>query len=86
MDRLDGNAIAGTLFDVLGWDLTTGTGTCAHCGMANPLAEAIVYLPAPGIVARCSHCSNILIVVVDRRGTACVDFTGLATLEQNWER
>jgi hypothetical protein len=86
MDRLDGNAIAGPLFDVLGWDLTTKSGTCAHCGTASRLAEAVVCLPAPGIVARCPHCDGVLMVVVDRRGTACADLSGLATLEEVSER
>lgn len=81
MNRFDGNAIAGVMVDVLGEEMTSATGICADCRNAIRLGEAIVYLPAPGLVARCPHCDNTLMVVVDRRGTACVDVTGFATFE-----
>ena len=80
MDTLDGNAIAGTLFDVFGEDMTTVAGSCVQCGRTGVLAEITVYLNAPGIVARCSQCDNLLIVIVERCGTACVDLTGLSSL------
>jgi hypothetical protein len=82
MDRLDGNAIAGTLFDVFGREMTTAVGTCSGCGRVSSLAEVAVYLPAPGVVARCPQCDNLLIVIVDRRGMACVDLGGFAALEE----
>ena len=82
MDRLDGNAIAGTLFDVFGEEMTTANGRCAHCGAIRRLAETLVYLGGPGIVARCPRCDNVLMVIVERRGTRCLDMAGLASLEQ----
>ena len=82
MDRLDGNAIAGTLFDVFGREMTTAVGTCGGCGRVSPLAEVAVYLLSPGVVARCPRCDNLLIVIVDRRGTACVELAGFASLEE----
>jgi hypothetical protein len=74
--RLDGNAIAATLVDVFGEEMTTASGSCAWCGRLSQLAEAIVYLPAPGIVARCPRCEGILLVIIQRRGRACVDLNG----------
>ena len=82
MDTLDGNAIAGALFDVFGREMTTAVGTCGECGRVGPLAELAVYLLSPGVVARCAQCDNLLIVIVDRRGTACVDLAGFASLEE----
>jgi phage FluMu protein Com len=82
MGRLDGNAIAGTLFDVFGEEMTTANGRCAGCGTISRLAEAMVYLGGPGIVARCPRCDKVLIVVVDRRGTRCLDMSGLGSLDQ----
>ena len=58
MDALDGNAIAGLLVEVFGAELTTATGTCAHCGATGPVAELEVYLQAPGTVVRCRSCSS----------------------------
>jgi hypothetical protein len=78
---LDGNAIAGTLLEVFGREMTADVGTCAHCGRVGPLAELEVYLDGPGVVARCCGCDNVVLVIVDRRGTMCVA-TGLASLER----
>jgi hypothetical protein len=82
MERLDGNAIASTLLDVFGREMTTAVGTCAGCGRTGPLAEVAVFLITPGVVARCPKCDNLLIVIVDRRGTACVELAGFAALEE----
>lgn len=81
MDALDGNAIAGTLVDVFGREMTMDVGTCEGCRRRMRLAEMAVYLDAPGVVARCPHCDTVLLVIVDRRGTRCVDLSGFATLD-----
>lgn len=80
MDVLDGNAIAGTLFDVFGAEMTDASGTCASCGAAGPLGELKVYLGGPGAVGRCRHCDNVLMVLVEIRGVTCVDALGLAAM------
>jgi hypothetical protein len=81
MDALDGNAIGGLLWEIFGTEMTTATATCATCGSAREVAEAVVYLQAPGVVMRCHVCSAILAVVVRRAETNCVDLLGLAALE-----
>jgi Family of unknown function (DUF6510) len=83
MDVLDGNAIAGMLFAAFGQEMTTATGTCASCATRSHLAEFKVYLGGPGAVARCGHCDNIVMVLVEIRGIACVDLLGLVALEQS---
>ena len=80
MTRLDGNAIAGELFDIFGEEMTTATGTCAGCGTTRPLGELAVYRQAPGVVARCSSCENVLLVSVELRGIRCVDLQGIAAV------
>jgi hypothetical protein len=80
MEPLDGNAIGGLLIEVFGVEMTTATGTCAACGSSAQVAELVVYLEAPGTVARCRTCESVLMVVVDVRGTKCVDLRGLAML------
>jgi phage FluMu protein Com len=82
MDALDGNAIAGQLVEIFGVEMTTATGECAHCGTVAQVAETVVYLQAPGVVVRCRSCSEVLMVLVDRHGIACVDARGLAGLER----
>jgi uncharacterized protein DUF6510 len=81
MEALDGNAIAGLLLDVFGVEMTTAMGTCAHCGAAGELATLVVYLQAPGTVVRCRSCTEVVGVIVERRGVKCVDLRGLSSLE-----
>jgi Family of unknown function (DUF6510) len=81
MQPLDGNAIAGQMFDVFGAEMTMATGTCANCGATHVMAELIVYLQAPGTVGRCPSCQSVVMVVVERRETYCVDLQGLAALQ-----
>jgi Family of unknown function (DUF6510) len=82
MEALDGNAIGGLLHEVFGTEMTTATGVCAACGASAQVAELVVYVRAPGTVVRCRSCESVLIVVVDVRGTKCVDLRGLAGLEE----
>jgi hypothetical protein len=81
MDALDGNAIAGMLFAAFGEEMTSATGVCASCGIRSQLVELKVYLRAPGAVARCARCDNVVIVLVEIRGITCVDLWGLEVLE-----
>jgi len=81
MDPLDGNAIAGRLYEAFGREMTTAAGTCSQCGARAPTAELRVYLRAPGAVGRCRNCGAILIVLTQIRGTTCVDLHGFAALE-----
>ena len=73
MEALDGNAIAGTLFEHFGSEMTTAIGACAHCGTRGQVAELVVYMRAPGTVVRCRHCGNVVMVLVAIRGELRVD-------------
>lgn len=77
MIALDGNAIAGDLFDVFGVELTTARFSCAACGAASVIAETVVYLRGPGRVVRCRACGGLLAVFVTIRGVNCVDLLGM---------
>jgi hypothetical protein len=81
MYAVDGNAIAGTLFELFGAEMTDATGTCASCLEAWPLGELAVYPGGPGIVARCRSCDDVLMVLVEIRGITCVDLLGLAAVD-----
>lgn len=80
MEALDGNALAGHLFELFGAELTTATGTCAGCGATAQIAELSVYMSAPGIVARCRSCGAVVIVVVTMHDTTHVDLRGMAAV------
>ena len=82
MDPLDGNSIGGLLIDVFGAEMTGASGTCGTCGATGPVAGLVVYRQAPGTVARCRVCGNIVMVFVKVRGVTCVDLMGMARLDQ----
>jgi hypothetical protein len=82
MTALDGNAIAGPLHEVFGTEMTTATGVCGGCGATAAVAEAVVYLRGPGVVARCRACERVLLVLVTIHGRTCVDLRGFAALTQ----
>ena len=78
--RLDGNALAGSLAELLGAELTAVRGRCAGCGAHEELAAADVYRGA-GIVVRCCHCEAVMIRIVQGRGRAWIDLSGTASLQ-----
>lgn len=80
MDALDGNAIAGMLFQVFGDEMTGALATCATCGAKRHLAEYAAYVGGPGAVVRCRDCQNVVLVLVDIGGRTCVDAMGLSVL------
>ena len=80
MDALDGNSIAGELFEHFGAEMTSSPGTCAFCGASALVGELRVYSRAPGAVVRCPSCANVVIVLVRIRDGLRVDasaFRGL---------
>ena len=76
MDALDGNAIAGQLFEYFGSEMTIGHGTCAYCGASALIAQLRVYVRAPGTVVRCPSCDSVVIVLVGAREGLRADFSG----------
>jgi hypothetical protein len=75
MDALDGNAIAGPLFEHFGAEMTAVSGTCGYCGATNQIAALRVYNRAPGAVARCPSCGNVDMVIVNIRDRVRADLT-----------
>jgi hypothetical protein len=79
---LDGNVLAGTLREVFSFEATGAIATCAYCGNRAPVADWLVFVNAPGIVARCSKCEKVQIRVVDDdAGHVWVDVSGVAALQ-----
>jgi hypothetical protein len=81
MERLDGNAIGGLLWEIFGAEMTLATGVCGSCGTAAMVAELHVYVRAPGITVRCPGCESVLMKIVEGPDRMWLDFGGLRTLE-----
>ena len=76
MEPLDGNAIAGTLYEHFGSEMTTVTGSCSHCGASGQIAELAVYVRAPGTVVRCRTCGNVVLVLTRAAEQLRVELSG----------
>ena len=77
---LDGNAAAGALREVFAVDLTAAIGHCAGCGHTGVFAESRLYVDAPGMVARCPGCEDVLLRVVTTPTDTFLDLRGLTYL------
>ena len=77
----DGNALAGPLHDIVQVDVTTAIGRCTACGRTAPMAEVRVFDHAPGVIARCPACDQVLLRLGRDRGRAWLDLRGLTYLQ-----
>ena len=77
----DGNALAGPLHDVFRVEVTTAVGRCRGCGRTIPMAEVRVFDHAPGVIARCPACDQVLLRLVRGPGRAWLDLGGLTYLQ-----
>ena len=82
MEPLDGNAIAGAMFEYFGNEMTTASGACAHCGTVTQIAELVVYSKAPSTVVRCPACGNVVFVVTEIRRSLQVSLSGFRLREE----
>lgn len=81
MTHVDGNALAGKLADMFSFDGTMASIHCRGCGAVEVLATAMVYMDDMGAVARCVHCDDVLLTIVEADGRRWVSFTGAVALE-----
>lgn len=81
-DRLyiDGNMLGGPMREIFAVDLTTATDRCANCGLTGPVAALRVYDHAPGLVARCPGCAEVVMRLVRAPNSAWLDLRGATFL------
>ena len=77
----DGSALTGPLRSVLAVEVTAAVGRCGGCGRTGPMAEVRVFDRAPGVVARCPVCEQVLLRLVRGGGRAWLDLRGLTYLQ-----
>jgi uncharacterized paraquat-inducible protein A len=80
MVHLDGNAIAGTLEEIFGHDLTAALGVCNGCGARRQVGALHVYRAA-GIVVRCPDCDTVLMQVVESPRQTWISLAGVKALQ-----
>jgi Zn finger protein HypA/HybF involved in hydrogenase expression len=79
--HLDGNVLAGALGEVFAIDVTAAVGQCVSCGTSGAIAGTRVYTSAPGLVARCPACGEVVLRIVRGPDRAWLDLRGLTCLE-----
>jgi hypothetical protein len=77
----DGSTLAGPVADLFRVDLSTAVGRCSGCGRTAAMAEVRVFDHAPGVVARCPVCDQVLVRLVNGPGRAWLDLRGLTYLQ-----
>ncbi|MEJ3745965.1 DUF6510 family protein [Actinomycetes bacterium KLBMP 9797] len=80
MSFVDGNALAGPLREIFAVDVTAATSQCASCRQAGPVAALRVYDQAPGLVARCPGCEEVVLRLVRTPAEAWLDLRGAVYL------
>ena len=81
MSELDGNALAGDLREIFAVDVTTARYLCAGCGHTDAVATLRLWGPAPGLVARCPDCQDVVLRVVRTPDRVVLDMRGTVRLE-----
>jgi hypothetical protein len=75
--HLDGNALAGPLAALFGFDVTTARTTCDGCGQVSAFGTLLVYGQEMGAVLRCPCCDHVLVVATQPHGEWCLDLRGV---------
>jgi hypothetical protein len=79
--HLDGNVLAGALRELFTVDITTAIGQCVACGTTGAMGQAIVYADAPGLIARCPACDEVVLRLVRSSDRAWLDLRGVSYLQ-----
>ncbi|WP_329454545.1 DUF6510 family protein [Streptomyces sp. NBC_01497] len=77
----DGNALAGPLSEIFTPDMTRALTHCAGCGTTGPMALLRLYEHAPGLVARCPTCGDVVLRMVRTEDAAWLDLRGTVSLD-----
>ncbi|WDZ82487.1 DUF6510 family protein [Micromonospora cathayae] len=81
LSYLDGNMLDGPLRELFAVDLSDATGRCESCGLVGPLAGLRVFAHAPGLVARCPRCTEVMLRLVRSPDRAWLDLRGTTFLQ-----
>jgi Family of unknown function (DUF6510) len=79
--RLDGNAVAGMLTDVLTVEATAGWASCAGCGASNQVGALAAYVHGMGAVLRCPSCDTAMLRAGRAPGRVWLDLRGMSWLQ-----
>ena len=79
--RVDGNALGGMLGEIFVHEMTEARVACGGCGKIEPIGAEYAYIHAPGVVLRCCHCEDVLLVLTQAGENHVLGFGGASWLE-----
>jgi Family of unknown function (DUF6510) len=77
---VDGNAAAGSLFEIFGVEMTAAPTECASCGNEGAMGTLLAFSEGPGIVLRCPACENVVLRIVETPDSILLDARGAVYL------
>jgi hypothetical protein len=66
---------------VFAFEITTARYTCEGCGAAWMVGALRVYADAPGVVARCPDCDDVVLRFMRDNNRVWLDMRGIRVLE-----
>ncbi len=80
---LDGNALAGILYEIFGTEMTTTPAECASCRKVAEMGALLAFTQAPGMVLRCPSCESVVLRIVQTPNAIYFDARGAIYLKLN---
>jgi hypothetical protein len=77
---VDGNAVAGTLQEIFGRDMTLAVARCAGCANEAAMGALMAFTHAPGIVLRCPACQAAIARIVETPSAIYLEARGATFL------
>ena len=78
---LDGNAVAGDLAELFGFEMTATVHRCVHCGNVGQMGTLLAWTQGPGITLRCCICRDVVVRIVRTPTRTLIDVSGAAYME-----
>lgn len=78
---VDGNAVAGDMSELFGFEMTASLHRCVHCGNVGAMGTLLAWTQGPGVILRCSICHEVVVRIVRTATRTLVDVSGAAYLE-----
>ena len=77
---LDGNGVAGMLYEIFGVEMTASPTECASCGREGDMGTLLAFTHAPGVVLRCPGFEQVMLRIVRTPTAIYLDARGATHL------
>jgi hypothetical protein len=78
---VDGNAVAGDMTELFGFEMTAALHRCVHCGNVGAMGTLLAWTQGPGVILRWCICHEVVARIVRTPSRTLIDVGGAAYLE-----